>query len=198
MFKIPGTWYLTAGGSMRLTALIAALLVAACSDDSGGITADTGGKTDTAVADSGAGLEAAPPVEQGTGNEAGPGDTGTADSGPTSCGPMDARGEGSCEMVLGTAWDGKTCVTLSGCSCQGNDCAKLFQSPADCTAAYKTCLCAPMDAKGDGPCKMLLGWIWDGKQCTSIGGCSCKGADCNRLYGTQKECQQAHATVTCP
>lgn len=48
--------------------------------------------------------------------------------------------------------------------------------------------CGPMEAEGEGPCRMLLGWMWDGTDCISIGGCNCVGADCDALFATEEDC----------
>lgn len=63
----------------------------------------------------------------------------TADAGVT-CAAMDARGEGLCDLFLGFAWNGNTCVGQSGCRCVGADCARLFRDPMSCVAAYRACL----------------------------------------------------------
>jgi hypothetical protein len=52
--------------------------------------------------------------------------------GGVSCSPMDAKGIGQCKMVIGVAWTGKACVTLTGCSCSGTDCGSLFPTVAKC------------------------------------------------------------------
>jgi hypothetical protein len=116
------------------------------------------------------------------------------DSGSASCAAQNAHGQGSCEMLLGWGWDGRACIPLSGCSCQGPDCNKLFADPGACYKVYGVCIpCTAMDAQGQGRCKMLLGWKWDGSQCVSLGGCSCQGADCDRLFGSAQICQTAMA-----
>lgn len=53
--------------------------------------------------------------------------------------PMDARGTGSCEKLLGFAWDRTGCQPVVGCECEGDDCDRLFQSPAQCQAFYSLC-----------------------------------------------------------
>jgi hypothetical protein len=55
------------------------------------------------------------------------------------CSPQDARGEGSCETVIGWAWNGRACVPLSGCSCVGGDCPNLFRAPGECEAYFGAC-----------------------------------------------------------
>jgi hypothetical protein len=55
------------------------------------------------------------------------------------CKPMDARGDGPCDMLIGVKWDGKQCVNVSGCRCIGADCSKLFKNKATCQAAYVGC-----------------------------------------------------------
>ncbi len=64
----------------------------------------------------------------------------------TSCNAMDATGVGACKGMLGYKWNGTTCVMVTGCSCEGADCAKLTGQEA-CFAGHK--LCAP----GKTPCK---------------------------------------------
>lgn len=116
------------------------------------------------------------------------------DTGPAACAAQNAHGQGACEMLLGWAWDGRTCLPLSGCSCQGPDCTKLFADPGACYKVYGPCVpCTAMDAQGQGLCKMLLGWKWDGSQCVSFGGCSCQGTDCDRIFGSAQVCQTAMA-----
>ncbi|HEY8430582.1 MAG TPA: hypothetical protein VIL20_19515 [Sandaracinaceae bacterium] len=52
--------------------------------------------------------------------------------------------------------------------------------------------CAPMDARGLGACTALLGHRWNGSSCEVLTGCSCDGANCPRVFGTQDECEFAH------
>ncbi len=55
------------------------------------------------------------------------------------CGPFDARGEGRCALFFGYAWDGRSCVGVSGCSCVGTDCGRLFDNLDDCNTAFADC-----------------------------------------------------------
>lgn len=112
---------------------------------------------------------------------------------PSICDPLDVRGEGLCDMVLGIYWDGTRCRTLSGCSCEGKDCDRLFASQDECEAAVLGCpsACGPMDAQGSGPCAMILGYAWNGSRCVSLSGCSCEGEDCAGIFGSQEECEAA-------
>ena len=116
------------------------------------------------------------------------------------CKAWDAKGQGMCSMFLGYVWDGTQCKGISGCSCAGVDCKYIYSSPTLCSKGQSHCgatpSCKPMDVKGVGACKMLLGWYYDGKQCTSLGGCSCAGADCGDLYKTSGDCQSAYKA--CP
>ncbi len=57
------------------------------------------------------------------------------------CGAQDARSEGMCMAFWGYAWDGERCVGLSGCGCEGDDCAALPMELEACEAAYATCDC---------------------------------------------------------
>jgi len=55
------------------------------------------------------------------------------------CAPQDAKGVGPCEAFFGYAWNGKECVGLSGCSCEGKDCNNTYASPEECTKAHAEC-----------------------------------------------------------
>jgi hypothetical protein len=52
----------------------------------------------------------------------------------SACVTLDPMGYGMCDMVLGVAFNGTACVTVSGCSC-GEDCDHFFESPEACEAA---------------------------------------------------------------
>jgi hypothetical protein len=108
------------------------------------------------------------------------------------CSAQDARGKGQCERVLGYAWDGRQCVSLSGCSCVGTDCAGIFQKLESCQAAYAHCSCRPQRARARGACAKYLGSAWDGKRCTGLSGCECEGADCKDLFPSDAACEEAH------
>ena len=56
-----------------------------------------------------------------------------------SCIPQDARAEGACDLFLGYAWNGVTCVSLGGCRCVGVDCASISRDPAVCRARAAAC-----------------------------------------------------------
>lgn len=62
----------------------------------------------------------------------------TVDAG-VSCAPQDARAEGACDLFLGYAWNGMTCVTLGGCRCVGADCASISRDPTVCRARAAAC-----------------------------------------------------------
>ena len=66
-------------------------------------------------------------------------DKGKPDGTKPGCLPMVAQGVGGCAMVLGVTWDGSACVSISGCSCQGSDCTKLYQTTQACQAATSIC-----------------------------------------------------------
>jgi hypothetical protein len=50
--------------------------------------------------------------------------------------------------------------------------------------------CAPMDARAEGDCEMVLpGFAWNGAHCVPLGsGCGCAGADCGAVYDTVAAC----------
>jgi len=110
------------------------------------------------------------------------------------CDPMDVRGVGDCEMILGWYWDGRTCQALSGCSCEGRDCDRLAAGPDECAAMVFGCPlpCAAMDAQPVGPCALFLGYVWDGKKCQGMSGCSCEGKDCGGIFQSLPACEAAY------
>lgn len=59
---------------------------------------------------------------------------------PGPCAPMDAAGVGPCDAELGVVYDGGRCHTLSGCSCSGADCGRLYPTLAACVEATWSCL----------------------------------------------------------
>lgn len=58
----------------------------------------------------------------------------------TPCDPQDAQGRGFCDLFLGYRWNGRACEGLSGCSCVGTACGRLFTSRDACAAAYRGCV----------------------------------------------------------
>jgi hypothetical protein len=112
---------------------------------------------------------------------------------PARCSAQDIKGEGACTLVLGYAWNGRQCGTVSGCSCVGKDCPGIFHDEKSCQAAYAHCSCKPQQARGVGACARFLGYAWNGKTCTGLSGCSCKGADCKSLFDTEDKCTEAYA-----
>jgi hypothetical protein len=55
------------------------------------------------------------------------------------CSPMQAWGQGGCEAVIGVFWNGMQCVSVSGCSCEGPDCANAFETYEQCEAVFSAC-----------------------------------------------------------
>jgi len=55
------------------------------------------------------------------------------------CVPMRVSGVGDCKKLLGYAWNGTSCEALGGCSCAGEDCDLLYESPQECELAYESC-----------------------------------------------------------
>lgn len=52
--------------------------------------------------------------------------------------------------------------------------------------------CEAQDARGEGACRALLGVVWDGTQCVTIGGCECVGADCLERFDSLESCESAY------
>ncbi len=84
--------------------------------------------------DGGVGVDGGTPPDAGT-----PPDGSTPPDGGSACAPMDARGVGLCDAFFGYAYDGTSCVGLSGCDCAGTDCDRTFSSLRECEQAYARC-----------------------------------------------------------
>ncbi len=83
-------------------------------------------------------------------------DAGTTDA-ASACAAQDASGVGACDLFLGYAWNGSTCVSLSGCSCSGAACRSLFSTPEACRAAYPSCDCRTQGCPGTSSCQACRG-----------------------------------------
>lgn len=206
-----------ARASLALLATLALLAaLAACNSESGGSgTPDSG--EDLAAADlaaeSGAGsgdgdvsdgAVDAPAGEAGSQDSAldsAAADGPLADATAGSCAPQDAKGVGACDMLLGVTWDGFHCASLSGCSCSGKDCTKLYSGIGACEKARLNCICDAMDVKGAGGTGCgTLGVYWNGKACVDLVACSCTGSECKYLFkGTsaKAKCDAHHKRCTC-
>ncbi len=57
---------------------------------------------------------------------------------PHYCAVSDATGEGFCDMIVATVFDGDTCGQISGCSCVGEDCDR-FESLEHCYRVTSDC-----------------------------------------------------------
>ncbi len=57
---------------------------------------------------------------------------------PVYCRVSDATGEGACEMEVGVVFDGDSCITISGCHCDGPDCER-FESLEECQRVTGDC-----------------------------------------------------------
>jgi hypothetical protein len=64
---------------------------------------------------------------------------------PKQCAAQICRGEGVCDAIVLDhvwLWNGSACVQTSdsGCSVVGPDCGSLYESKADCEAAWSACM----------------------------------------------------------
>lgn len=121
--------------------------------DSGG--GDAGATADLGTDDGGAVDMPAAVVDSGTDSsvsiDASPTDSSVPDSGPVDmgggldlgaspCPAMEAAGTGGCDFVLGYKFDGRRCVSVSGCECSGADCADLKPTMQECVDAQGACI----------------------------------------------------------
>ena len=98
-------------------------------------------------------------------------DAGVRDA-ASACAAQAAAGVGACDRFFGYAWNGSTCVTISGCSCEGSACGALFTTVEECRAAYPSCDGCTQGCAGTSSCMA----------CRAVGGvvyaCIPAGAAC--------------------
>lgn len=121
---------------------------------------------------------------------------------PGPCDAQDVRFEGGCEPGLRFWWNGSECVGDTGCECVGAGCDDTFGDSASCEAAYAMCTMPPGDcdvdhAQGEGDCRILFGFAWNGFSCNEVSGCECIGA-CDTLHLERADCEAAHAGCSPP
>jgi hypothetical protein len=120
------------------------------------------------------------------------------DAGPPpipTCAAVDAEGVGDCRALFGFGWNGRACISIGGCECEGHDCDALHPSLNACEAAHDGCTpCEGMDVQEVGSCEPVRGYYWDGEACVLLSGCSCEGDDCDRVYGSMETCEAAYRT----
>ena len=123
-----------------------------------------------------------------------PGETKPADDGCNTCSCTDEGTWACTEMACSTP-----CKSDADCPQPGSPCHNAVCEAGQCTLVeLPGCgnQCAPQEAKGDGLCDAWFGYAWDGVSCQSISGCSCVGADCDKLYKTPDDCKLAHEGCT--
>ena len=89
----------------------------------------------------------------------------------------------------------------SGGSAQGGSGAGAAIEPISCGSSTLHAApheqCDAMDVASDeGGCHCMMGFYWDGADCVGLGGCSCVGADCDKLAESLEECEASHASCT--
>ena len=124
-----------------------------------------------------------------------------------SCPPMDAHTSSDCGgAILGIIWDGRRCRPLLGCHCEGAECDKVHPDMESCYRDRgRDCFnCAKMDVRSVPPCETKDGplptFFWNGKECEVFEACSCRGADCDRLFGLFEKplCEAAYGPCKSP
>lgn len=116
-------------------------------------------------------------------------------AGTSGCEAQDVSGVGNCDGAFGVYFFGASCGWVSGCSCQGADCANGYQDEASCQHANRGCLsdCASQDATHVGACLPSESYYFNGVACAPMAGCLCVGDDCEAGYGAEQECLAAHS-----
>jgi hypothetical protein len=130
------------------------------------------------------------------GGEGGVGQGGSGGGGV--CDPQEVKGVGDCNLILGVAWDGQSCVEIGGCECIGADCDALYDSGEACKVDHAGCStpggpCDPEKAMGVGDCDAFFGYAWNGAECVGISGCNCEGPACAGLSMDLAVCEEKHA-----
>lgn len=84
------------------------------------------------------------------------------------------------------------------CGCDGADYCNACDARANGTDVARDAPCSnasecdAMHATGEGDCEITLGFAFDGGRCVGIH-CTCVGADCDALYASSDECEEAYA-----
>jgi len=105
---------------------------------------------------------------------------GTCAPRPTAC-PDDCPGACGC--------DGVTYCNECGAKASGAG----FASSGPCA---RPATCAPMDAHSVADCATVVGVAWNGTTCENVD-CVCEGADCGRLFRSERECYLAYGECIC-
>lgn len=105
---------------------------------------------------------------------------------------------GQCDMFLGYALVGTTCIAMSGCGWEigGVDYANNFffyleACQMSCEVPVKNPECLDLDGLDFGQCDMFLGYALVGLSCIDVSGCSweANGTDyANHFFETYQEC----------
>lgn len=110
------------------------------------------------------------------------------------CGAAD--GQGVCRPRPTTCTD--DCPGVCGCDgithcnpCSANAAGASVLHDGACETDAP---CAPMNARGEGACRQLIGYIWTGVSCQAISGCECVGIDCHEVFTDEAACQSAYAS----
>jgi hypothetical protein len=127
--------------------------------------------------------------------------TGGSSGGPSACLPQRVSGIGLCTTEFGPFFLGGSCGSVSGCSCEGEDCDSPYESEEACLIAHRGCItgCTPQEAAFVGTCEPGMRRVFTGVECVDMVGCSCVGDDCDSAYWAQTDptdpfsCETAHA-----
>jgi hypothetical protein len=132
------------------------------------------------------------------------GESCTSCTGP-GCPPVAEACDASGQCVPGKPVCGNQCVSDQDCPQQpcelcpdgSQACSQTTCQQNQCITAGATCPapppCSAQQITGEGSCKKLLGYAWDGLICQAIDGCQCVGADCSTIFADQKTCEQDHS-----
>ena len=110
------------------------------------------------------------------------------------CPVVDPDDFGSCQMVLGVAWTGEQCETVSGCGTvdeDGVERADWFF--ADQEACERGCGgCTDLEKSDFGLCDLWLGYGLSGGECVGLSGCGTEDQyqveQANWIFATEEEC----------
>jgi hypothetical protein len=142
------------------------------SGGTGGSNTETGGTGGSSTGATGGDNSSGGSTAATGGSSTGGSGTGGSSTLPAGCEAQDVREVGSCEPFRGAAWNGTSCVVVSGCSCEGADCDNLARSLEACAAAHAHCF---DDAVCTDERRAMRDLLNANKACTDT-------ADCVTLY----------------
>jgi hypothetical protein len=100
---------------------------------------------------------------------------------------------GVCQLQAGLCWSDADCLMGETCEgeivCPPGAMCFVADHPGKCIPSVQP-VCQVVKPYSHGACAMVLGYIFNGKECFLESGCSC-GSDCVFFFQTMDECKKA-------